>query len=123
MNQVIIAGYLGKDPVLRRTADGTAVCDMSVATTERTGSNSDRTEWHRVVLWEKLAENCAKYLKKGSYVCLSGAIQTRKWTDTKGETRTTTEIRARSVEFGPRTPTDEHDNSNDNSNGNDDVPF
>lgn len=102
MNLAIIIGNLGKDPELRHTGSGTAVCSFSVATSEKwtgkDGEKKEQTEWHNVVVWEKQAETCAQYLKKGSKVCVRGSIQTRKY-DKDGQTRYSTEIKAERVEF------------------------
>ena len=83
VNKVILIGWLGQDPELRSTQDGTPVCNISVATTESwkdaSGSAMKRTEWHRVVLWKRLAEIAASYLKKGSQVYVEGKIQSREF--------------------------------------------
>jgi len=85
LNKVTLIGYLGRDPEMRSTANGDPVAHFSVATTEAwkdkaTGEKKEATEWHRVVLYRKLAEIAGQYLKKGSYVYLEGRLQTRKWT-------------------------------------------
>lgn len=96
-------GNLGNDPVLRYTGNGTAVCNLSVATNDywkdAAGKPQERTEWHRVVVFGKQAENCAKYLRTGRQVLVEGRLQTRKWTDKNEVTRYTTEIVARRVDF------------------------
>lgn len=101
INKVIIVGNLGADPELRYTGTGTAVCNLSVATNEsykdRDGNMVEKTEWHRVVAWDRLAEICGEYLKKGSQVYFEGSIQTRSWDDQDGNTRYTTEIKAREM--------------------------
>lgn len=91
INKVILVGNLGKDPELRRGASGKAVCRFSLATTERF-SNEDRTEWHNIVLFDRLAEIASEYLSKGRQVYIEGRIQTRKWQDQNGQDRYTTEI-------------------------------
>lgn len=96
VNKVILVGNLGKDPDLRYTASGTAVCNFSIATTEsfkdRDGNRQEKTEWHNIVVWRQLAEICGKYLVKGKQVYIEGKLQTRKWEDRDGNPRYTTEI-------------------------------
>src|ERR1700693_5984175 len=96
VNKVILIGNLGKDPELKHTGGGTAVATMTVATNERfkdkNGEWQDRTEWHNVVLWQRLAEIAAEYLKKGRSVYVEGRLQTRSWEDKQGQKRYTTEI-------------------------------
>jgi single-strand DNA-binding protein len=98
LNKAMIIGRLGQDPDVRYTQSNTAVANLSVATSERYKDNQgewkERTEWHRVVAWGRLAEICQEYLKKGSQVYIEGPIQTRKWEDKEGQTRYTTEIKA-----------------------------
>ncbi|MCP4748501.1 MAG: single-stranded DNA-binding protein [Desulfobacteraceae bacterium] len=103
VNKVIIMGRLGKDPDLRYTPDGTAVCNFSMATSDQwrdknTGEKKERTEWHRIVVWRKLAEICGKYLKKGSQIYIEGKLQTRSW-EQDGVTRYVTEIVAADLKF------------------------
>lgn len=97
----MIIGNLGADPDVRYTQQNTAIANMSVATSERykdsNGDMQERTEWHRVVAWGKLAEICQSYLKKGSKVYFEGPIQTRSWEDKDGQKRYTTEIKAREM--------------------------
>ena len=98
VNKVILVGNLGRDPELRSTQDGMRIANLTVATSESwrdrtSGERKERTEWHRVVIFnERLAEIAEKYLKKGAKVYLEGALQTRKWTDQGGQDRYTTEI-------------------------------
>ena len=96
LNKVIIIGNLTRDPELRYTPAGTAVCSMGVATnrswTTQTGETKEETEFHRVVAWNKLAELCAQLLSKGRKVYLEGRLSTRSWTGQDGNQRTTTEI-------------------------------
>ena len=98
VNKVILVGNLGRDPELRSTQDGMRIANLAVATSENwrdrvSGERKERTEWHRVVIFnERLAEVAEKYLKKGSKVYVEGALQTRKWTDNSGQERYTTEI-------------------------------
>lgn len=96
VNQVTLVGRLGKDPELKYTQGGDAVANFSVATDEtwkdKSGEKQQRTEWHNIVAWKKLAEICGQYLRKGSQVLIQGRLQTRKWEDKDGNTRYTTEI-------------------------------
>jgi single-strand DNA-binding protein len=104
MNKVIVVGYLGQDPELRTTSSGKAVCNMTLATTDKwykkDGTAEESTEWHRIVVWGRQAENCAKYLTKGSLAMVEGSLQTREWEDKNGTKQKTTEIRAQKVSFG-----------------------
>lgn len=99
MNKVIIVGHLGQDPELRYTASQTAVCNISVATKERGKDGVDRTEWHRVILFNKNAENAQKYLAKGRQILIEGRLQTRQWEDKDGIKRYVTEIICDRMEF------------------------
>ena len=97
INKVILVGNLGQDPEIRYMPNGNAVANFSVATSEswkdkQTGENRDRTEWHRVVVFGKLAEIAGEYVKKGTQVYLEGQLQTRKWQDQAGNDRYTTEV-------------------------------
>lgn len=96
VNKVILVGNLGRDPEVRYMPDGGAVTNISVATTDvwkdKAGEKQERTEWHRVVFFSKLAEIAGEYLKKGSQVYIEGRLQTRKWQDKEGQDRYTTEI-------------------------------
>lgn len=96
VNKVILVGRLGRDPEMRYTGAGQAVCNFTMATDEsykdKNGERQKRTEWHRIVLWAKLAEIAQQYLKKGHLVFIEGRIQTREWTDKEGNKRTTVEI-------------------------------
>ena len=103
LNKVMIIGRLGRDPELRYTQSGSPVATLNVATdesyTDRDGNKVDRTEWHRVSVFQRQAENCANYLTKGSLVFVEGSLQTRKWQDQQGQDRYTTEIKAQRVQF------------------------
>ena len=103
VNKVIVLGRLGQDPELKHTAGGSAVTNFSVATneswTDKQGQKQERTEWHRVVVWGKLAELCSQYLSKGRQVYLEGKLQTRSWEDNQGQKRYTTEVQANTVQF------------------------
>lgn len=97
VNKVILIGNLGQDPEVRYMPNGNAVCNITVATSEtwkdkNTGENQERTEWHRVVMYRRLAEIAGEYLKKGAKVYLEGRLQTRKWQDQQGQDRYTTEV-------------------------------
>jgi single-strand DNA-binding protein len=96
LNKVLLIGNLGKDPEVRYTAGGTAVASFSLATTDRIkgkdGNWEDKTEWHNVTLWARLAEIAGEYLAKGKTVYIEGRLQTRKWQDKEGKDRYTTEI-------------------------------
>ena len=99
VNKVILIGHLGADPEVRYTSGGTAVANMRLATSEtytdkQTGDRVEKTEWHRVVAWAKLAEIVGQYMKKGRQLYVEGSLQTRQWEDKEGSTRYTTEIRA-----------------------------
>ncbi|MBI5063477.1 MAG: single-stranded DNA-binding protein [Desulfatitalea sp.] len=103
VNKVILVGNLGQDPEIRYMADGTAVANFSIATSEtwkdkQTGEKKERTEWHRVVAWRQLGELCGKYLSKGRQVYIEGKLQTRSW-EKDGVTRYATEIVASEVQF------------------------
>jgi len=103
LNKVMLIGNLGADPETRYTQDGTCVCNIRLATTEkfknRNGEPQERTEWHRVVLWGRLGEIANQYLKKGRQVYIEGKIETRKWQDKDGNDRYTTEIRALNMQM------------------------
>jgi single-strand DNA-binding protein len=96
VNKVIIVGNLGRDPEVRYMPDGGAIANISVATTDiwkdKSGEKQERTEWHRVAFFGKLAEIAGEYLKKGSQVYVEGSLRTRKWQDKEGKDRYTTEI-------------------------------
>ncbi len=97
INKVILVGNLGKDPEVRYSANGNAITNATVATSDswrdkNTGENQERTEWHRVVFFGRLAEIAGEYLKKGSQVYIEGQIRTRKWQDNNGQDRYSTEI-------------------------------
>ena len=96
-------GNLGADVETRYTTKGTAVANFRIATNETfndaQGQRQERTEWHRIVAWGRLAETCAQYLSKGRQVCVEGKLQTRQWNDRDGNTRYTTEVVAVRVEF------------------------
>jgi single-strand DNA-binding protein len=104
VNKVIVVGNLGKDPEVRYMPSGGAVTNVTVATSEvwkdkQTGDNQERTEWHRIVFFNKLAEIAGEYLKKGSKVYIEGSLRTRKWQDQGGQDRYTTEIVASEMQM------------------------
>ena len=104
VNKAILIGNLGNDPDMRYTANGAAVANISIATAEswrdkESGEQQERTEWHRVVFFGRLAEIVGEYLHKGSQVYVEGRLQTRKWTDKDGQDRYTTEIVANELQM------------------------
>ncbi len=134
VNKVILLGRLGQDPELKYTPSGAAVCNFSLATTEawtdkNSGQKQERTEWHRVVVWGKLAELCNQYLSKGRQAFVEGRLQTRSWDDQNGQKRYTTEINATTVQFiGGQASTGStnanygsNNNNNNYSNNNDNM--
>lgn len=141
LNKATLIGNLGADPEIRSTNAGTRVATLSVATsrrwTSRAGDPQEKTEWHRVVCWDKLAEICERYLSKGDRVYVEGRIEYRQWEGQDGQTRYTTEIRARemimlgsgggreSYESPSRAPerSEFSEFSNRSMAGEDDLPF
>ena len=103
INKVILVGRLGVDPEKKQTSTGQTVTRLNLATSEswtnREGKRQEKTEWHRVVVWGKLAETCAQHLSKGRQVYVDGRLQTRSWETEKGEKRFSTEIVANQVLF------------------------
>jgi single-strand DNA-binding protein len=101
VNKVILIGNLGRDPEMRTTPQGTSLARFSVATSttwkDASGAKQERTEWHDVVAWEKLAQICGEYLHKGKMVYIEGSLQTRSWEDQAGQKRYKTEIKANNV--------------------------
>jgi single-strand DNA-binding protein len=110
LNKVMLIGNLGKDPEMKYTPSGMPVTTFSVAVSRnwRTpeGENREETEWFRVVAWQKLAETCNEYLRKGSKVFIEGRLQTRKWTDQQGQERTMTEVVANEMVMLDSRPSD-----------------
>ena len=143
VNRVTLIGYLGQDPEIRYTASGDAVANISMATGEqwkdKDAGKQEKTEWHRIVLFGRIAEVCGEYLKKGSQAYFEGKLQTRKWTDKEGQDRYTTEIVAftmkmlggRTESVGNRPPPQGENNAPAASGGGksgfddmeDDIPF
>jgi single-strand DNA-binding protein len=103
INKAILIGRLGGDPEVRYTSNGGAVANFTLATneswTDKQGQKQEKTEWHRVVVWGKLAELCGQYLSKGRQAYIEGKLQTREWTDKEGGKRYTTEVVAQTVQF------------------------
>jgi len=120
INKVIIVGRLGQDPEMKAVGQGSTVTRLNVATSEtwvdKNGQKQERTEWHRITVWGKLAELCGKYLAKGRQVYVEGKLQTRSWED-NGQKKYATEIVASTVQFlGGGNATASSGNSYDNSN-------
>jgi single-strand DNA-binding protein len=104
INKVILVGNLGRDPEIRYFQDGTAVANFSIATSDswtdkQSGEKKERTEWHRIVAFRRLAEICGEYLSKGRQVYIEGKLQTREWEDKDGNRRFTTEIVAQTMQM------------------------
>jgi single-strand DNA-binding protein len=136
VNKVILIGRLGKDPEVRYTPDGTMVTNFNLATDEqrkdKNGEKIQKTEWHKIVTWGKLAEICGNYLVKGKLVFVEGRIQTRSWEDKEGVNRYTTEIIASNMQMldskgqakaGDTSLEADAANINDGNAPMDDVPF
>ncbi len=104
VNKAILIGHLGSDPEVRYTPDGTAVANFNIATSREwkdkaSGEKKKQTEWHRIVVFRRLAEICGEYLSKGSQIYIEGHLQTREWQDKDGNKRTTTEIVASQMQM------------------------
>lgn len=103
LNKVMVIGRLGRDPELKYSQSGSPVCTFSVATdesyTDNSGQKVEKAEWHRIVVFQKAAENCSQHLGKGSLVFIEGKLETRKWQDQQGQDRFVTEIKAQRVQF------------------------
>jgi single-strand DNA-binding protein len=103
INKVILVGRLGSDPEIRYTQQGVGVTNFNIATSEtwvdKAGEKQEKTEWHRIVVWGKMAEVCSQYLAKGRQVYVEGRLQTRQWEDKDGGKRFTTEVIAQNVQF------------------------
>ena len=133
LNKVILIGNLGQDPEARFTPQGTAVCNLSVATNEswkdQNGEMQDRTEWHRVVMYGRMAETATEYMKKGQMVYVEGRLNTREWEDQNQIKRRTTEIRCDNFTMlGRRSDTTQNNPSQNQSDQkieeqDDDLPF
>tara|TARA_B100001996_G_scaffold67864_1_gene49473 strand:- start:1175 stop:1600 length:426 start_codon:yes stop_codon:yes gene_type:complete len=138
VNKALIIGNLGQDPDIKYTQSGSPVANLSVATSERwkdknTGEQKEQTEWHRVVVFGRLAEIAEQYLKKGSKIFIEGKIQTRDWEDAEGNKRYTTEVVAREMtmldsrsSMGSDTPSSSDSSVKDvakDDNTEEDIPF
>ena len=137
LNKAMIIGHLGADPELRYTQSGSPVTTLRVATdesyTDKNGNRVEATEWHRVIAFQRAAENCNQYLRKGSLVYVEGRLSTRKWQDQNGQDRYTTEIRAERVQFlekrenTQQQPAQRRERGSEHNRGNDttmdDCPF
>jgi single-strand DNA-binding protein len=138
VNKVTLIGRLGRDPELKYTQSGTAYCRFSIATDDQwtdrsSGEKHERTEWHNIVTWERLAEICGQYLAKGRMVYIEGSIQSRQWEDQDGNKRTSFDIRARDMVMlggpgdgggGSRRGSASSDSSGDEAPvTDDDIPF
>ena len=137
INKVTLIGRLGRDPELKYTAGGTAYCRFSIATDDSwtdksTGERQERTEWHNIVAWERLAEICGQYLAKGRLVYIEGSIHSRQWEDQDGNKRTSHDIRARDMVLlgspggggdGGRRPAPEQAAAGGSAISDDDIPF
>ena len=143
VNKVILVGYVGQDPEQRFTQSGIAITNLSIATNEswknQNGEYQDRTEWHRIVIYGKMAETASQYLKRGQQVYVEGRLATNEWVDKNDIKRKTTEVRCdaftmlgkkgeNSTQFsqnqGSSSPQNTNDNDdNDDSDDDDDLPF
>ncbi|MBH08763.1 MAG: single-stranded DNA-binding protein [Candidatus Marinimicrobia bacterium] len=129
VNKVILVGNLGQDPESRFTPAGTAVTNLSIATNEswkdQNGETQERTEWHRVVMYGRMAETAVEYMKKGQMVYVEGRLNTREWEDKNQVTRKTTEIRCDNFTMlGRRGETSQQENRNSTTDAvDDDLPF
>lgn len=122
LNKVMLIGHLGRDPEIRYMPSGDAMANLNIATTDtwkdKNGEKQERTEWHRIVMFGKLAEISGEYLKKGSQIYIEGRLQTRKWTDKSNVERYTTEIVADRMQMlGSRSGAAYQDAPNDQENG------
>lgn len=126
VNKVILVGRLGADPEVKAIGSGSTVARLNIATSEtwvKDGQRQERTEWHRVTVWGKLAEICGKHLAKGRQVYVEGKLQTRQWEDQQGQKRYTTEIVASTVQFLGAAGNAEAGAGRSSSAGNDDFNF
>jgi single-strand DNA-binding protein len=135
INKVILLGRLGQDPELKYTQSGAAVCNFSIATSEswtdkNSGQKQEKTTWHKIIVWGKLAELCNQYLSKGRQAFIEGKIDHRSWEDENGNKKYSTEVIASTVQFiGGNDQKQESNNQNEYSKPadegfrNDDIPF
>jgi single-strand DNA-binding protein len=120
LNRVMLIGRLGRDPETRYMPNGKPVTNFSIATSEKwtkDGQKNERTEWHNIVTFDKLAEICAEYLRKGSQAFIEGKLQTRKWQDKDGKDRYTTEIVASGMQMLGSRPQDRSESPSPQSSG------
>jgi len=137
LNKAMIIGRLGKEPEIRYTQAGVPVVSLAIATSEnyvdKVGNKQEKTEWHTVVFFNRLAELCAEYLSKGSLIYIEGSLQTRSWEDKEGQKRYTTEIRGMRLQFLDKkgtksespisTPSDDFESFPTNVSSIDECPF
>ncbi len=130
VNKVILVGNLGQDPESRFTPQGTAVTNLSVATNEtwknQSGEPQDKTEWHRIVMYGKMAETAAEYMKKGQMVYVEGRLETNEWEDQNQVKRKTTQVRCDNFTMLGRRQEQAQERTNNNEpsmNSDDDIPF
>lgn len=132
VNKVILVGVLGRDPEVKYTSGGGAITNISLATTDKwkdktTGEQKEATEWHRVVLFNRLAEVASQYLKKGRPVYIEGKLRTRKWTDKDGNEKYTTEVLADQMQLlGSREVSSDarmHPGTSNAADNDDDIPL
>ncbi len=127
MNKVFLLGRLGRDPELRYTQSSTPVANLNLATdesyTDKEGTRQNKTEWHKITVWNKAAENCANYLGKGSQCLVEGSLQTKKWQDQEGNDRYTTEIKAQKVTFLDSKNSNQGSGNESPDLGSDEAPF
>jgi single-strand DNA-binding protein len=125
-NKITVVGNLGKDPELRYTPQGNAVCNISVATNEKrrdkTGDMQDMTTWFRITLWGKQAENASKYLTKGSPVYVEGRLRVEEWSDRDGKNRYTLEVHATDMQFLGSSRNDDFSGSSNNDFNDEPAP-
>ena len=118
VNKVILVGRLGTDPELKTIANNQSVARFNLATNEtwmKDGQKQERTEWHRIVVWGKMADICGKYLAKGRQVYVEGRLQTRSWEDTQGQKKYSTEVVAQTVQFLNNQPGQQQEGRNTSS--------
>jgi single-strand DNA-binding protein len=131
VNKVILIGHLGSDPEVKFTPNGTAIATFNLATSEKRkdkdGNWTDHTEWHRIVAFGKVAQNCGQYLKKGKQVYIEGSISSRQYKDKEGQNRTIFEIKASQVLFLGKADSDRNNEGQldepEPSEKDDDIPF
>lgn len=123
VNKAIILGRLGSDPTLETVSSGAKVCKFSVATSRKLKNGDDKTVWHSVVAWNKTAEACSAYLKKGSQAYIEGEINNRSYEDKDGSVKYISEITATTVQFIGGSSSDNNDSQENNNFQGEDIPF